>query len=90
MAHIAHTHKALVRGITIGTGPAIIDPSDSNLHFHLFGDNERTSSDAFGLGHEHSIMGNPTSIAIDLGPGFPGGIPLDNEAQEAFFEEENE
>ena len=90
MAHIAHLHKATVMGIVVGTGPAIIDPNDANLHFHLFGDNQRTSSDAFGDGHEHTINGFPTSIAIDIGPGFPGGIPLDNDAAENFFDEENQ
>lgn len=60
---MSHSHNAVVSGIKISVGPPI---PDGDGHYHLFGDNERTSTDMGGLGHVHSIKGRDTSISIEF------------------------
>ena len=60
MAHL-HVHT-LPDGTE--TGPAVIDPDDENLHWHLV-DGNQTSTDKFGAGHTHTLDGETTSPPID-------------------------
>ena len=60
---MAHLHIHSIQGLP--TSISIIDPRNSNLHWHTIS-NMITTSDAFGLGHTHRWRGVLTSIQIDV------------------------
>ncbi len=60
---MAHFHIHTLPDGTETSAP-VIDPDNEELHWHTAGD-ERTSTDAFGAGHTHTIDGEITSPPID-------------------------
>lgn len=58
---MAHIHS--IQGLP--SGVEIIDPNNSNLHWHAIS-NEITTTDAFGAGHTHRWRGILTSAPIDV------------------------
>lgn len=60
---MTHLHTIRIRGIKTNVGPPI---PEGEGHYHLFGDNERTSTDPGGLGHQHNVGTVLTSIEIPL------------------------
>lgn len=65
---MAHAHNLTFRGVKLSTG---MDIPDGDGHYHLFGDNQRTSTDDYGIGHVHTADGVTTGIPIEINLGDP-------------------